>query len=337
MFHLFGGSQTGALSRFFQFGGYAVDLFFVLSGFILNWVYLAKTPLNWTAYFKARAARILPLYYLTTCLFLPLTLQALGKNELPYGAKEFPWIVVLNLLGVSGLVDGPFTTINGPAWSISVECFCYVMLFPALYFAATIYESSRHRGLLLGCFVGCALAVWLGFYHLLPLNVLGRSWSGDYLRRGVLGFSTGFVLCAVYKKLPDRWLSQPLINVAVAGHLAIFLLVILGVLSKHWVLLAIPTLVFLSATDRGFILRPLKMRIFQWLGERSYSIYLWHLILMELFLGRISRVLPVPVGDVIYCLLVLVVAELSYRFFECPCREYFRKFSFAPANAAAPA
>ena len=59
--------EKNAFHYFFSFGVYSVDLFFILSGFILNWVYGGKrAQINWPSYLWARAARILPLYYLVS-------------------------------------------------------------------------------------------------------------------------------------------------------------------------------------------------------------------------------------------------------------------------------
>src|SRR5580698_8586607 len=76
-YHLFGGEKgavhPNAFTKLFQWGGYSVDLFFLLSGFILNWVYLSgPRPLDWRSYLMARVARILPLYYLTMLMFTPV-------------------------------------------------------------------------------------------------------------------------------------------------------------------------------------------------------------------------------------------------------------------------
>jgi peptidoglycan/LPS O-acetylase OafA/YrhL len=68
LFHLLwagGDLRANKFCQWFQWGGYSVDLFFILSGFILNWVYLSSAAaMNWETYLKARVARILPLYLL---------------------------------------------------------------------------------------------------------------------------------------------------------------------------------------------------------------------------------------------------------------------------------
>jgi peptidoglycan/LPS O-acetylase OafA/YrhL len=119
--------------RLFHWHGEAVDLFFILSGFILNWVYLSsEAPLNWASYIRARVARIIPLYYLTAALFLPVPLYSILKHGFAYVGLDYPRTLLLNAFMISGIIDGFHHTINAPAWSISVEFFCYLALFPPL-------------------------------------------------------------------------------------------------------------------------------------------------------------------------------------------------------------
>jgi len=93
----------------------------------------------------------------------------------------------------------------------------------------------------------------------------------------------------------------------------------------YMVLWTLPCIVFFSATDLGLGARLLKTKPFQWLGERSYSIYLWHL----LFLGPYTHFLQshlTPLGfGLVVMVLVLAASEISYHYYECPLREYIRK------------
>ena len=138
VFHLLGYdtsdfSTKNALAQFFQWGRHSVDLFFILSGFILNWVYLSNTAkLNWSSYLRARVARILPLYYLTTALFIPIIIYSFLKYGYAYVGEGIKIKLVLNTLLVSGILSGAEGTINFPAWSIGVEFFCYLAVFPLL-------------------------------------------------------------------------------------------------------------------------------------------------------------------------------------------------------------
>ena len=82
--------------RFFEWRTYAVDLFFVLSGFILYWVYFNKNvAINWRSYLSARVARIFPIYYLTS--FFMLTV--LSYSYFKYGCKYIGSGFINNFFG----------------------------------------------------------------------------------------------------------------------------------------------------------------------------------------------------------------------------------------------
>ena len=321
--------QNNAFFQIFHWGGYAVDLFFILSGFILNWVYLSKPTVNWASYLRSRAARILPLYFLTTLLYLPVPIYSMIKHGLVYVGKDYPKVLFLNLFLISGIVGGFKSTINIPAWSISVEYFCYLLVFPLLYLSKNFYEK-KSRGLILLVLAACfSTFACISLYGQAPINILGFMWDGTWLWRGVFGFSTGFLLCSIYKRIPVHKITNWMVNSIFMAAFAVFICVLLRIFTNRSLLIALPPLVFFSATDRGFFAKFLETRLLQWLGERSYSIYLWHMFVKGYSFDRLLPHLPIVLNDIVYSFLVLVVAEISYRFFECPCREYIRKTSFS--------
>jgi len=320
--------------RLFHWHGEAVDLFFILSGFILNWVYLSsEAPLNWASYIRARVARIMPLYYLTAALFLPVPLFSILKHGLAYVGLDYPRTVVLNAFMISGIIDGFHHTINGPAWSISVEFFCYLALFPLLLCLNRFILKGRYgllaSLLLVGFFTICLVQCGSGD-KAIPIKISQWQWNGSWLGRGIFGFSAGFFLCAIYR-MSARWQpSIPAINLMFFVAVGVFFLTRYAYLPGDLLLYVLPLLVYCTAFDLGAGSDILKMKPFQWLGERSYSIYLWHMPILafQVFLFSLTRkVMPTGPWDcALLVIFVLVISELSYRYFEVPCREYIRRF-----------
>jgi len=115
--------------------GFAVQLFFVISGFIM--VYSTE-PLFGTSngslvFLKHRLVRIVPLYWIVTSVYLALTLLV------PEFAKEYPvsFVVASYLFIPAARPDGVIEPIVGQGWSLNYEMFFY------LIFAATVFSSRR--------------------------------------------------------------------------------------------------------------------------------------------------------------------------------------------------
>lgn len=320
-----------------HWAGYAVDLFFVLSGFILNWVYLSHAgSLHWPSYFWARVARIIPLYYLTTLVFLPIPLYSLWRHGTSYVGDAYPAVLLSNFLMVSGILDGFHHTINIPAWSIGVEFFCYVSLFPLLVLAEGFLARKRY-----GVAVSMVLVLVLSHrlalcYQMTPIAIYHWSWDSSWLARGLCGFSLGFFLCFLYRTSAGWKPRVGLINLMLLASLGMFILTLGGYVPFHLLLYAFPVLVFFSAFDRGMAAVILKLSTFQWLGERSFSIYLWHMPVLTFFrslcvpyCSRYFNVSAVPgfVKLATVTGVVLAVSEISYRYFESPCRKQIRRLS----------
>lgn len=286
-------------------GGTFVDLFFVLSGFVLTHA-CADTPAK--AFAVNRFARLYPLHLATLILagaLLWVGGALYGGLPLDYGTAQ----IVTNLLLVqAAVVDFNF---NAASWSISVEAMCYVL------FALTI----RSRMSLWWCAAFIAMGL-SGLFN-------------DWISRGLVGF---FVGAALYRAAPrlarvPAWLlvlpalpglvliEQAWTNVRV-DYLASSLVV------WPWVLLA---------AMRGTLRLALRTAPLQWLGERSYGIYMLHTpVHLTMLLLNGGQFFAPALWPVAFCTAItatLVAADLSYRFLETPARRSLRRW----ARPAAPA
>ena len=124
----------------FSFGHYAVDLFIVLSGFCLMLPVVKNNGRLRTGalqFFKKRARRILPPYYLAMAASLVLIFAIIGQKtgthwdeSIPVGGKD----IFTHLFLIQDLFHDTSSTINHAFWSISVEWRIY-FLFPLLVLA----------------------------------------------------------------------------------------------------------------------------------------------------------------------------------------------------------
>ena len=313
-----------ASAQFFRFGDYAVDLFFILSGFVLSWVYLpGGTMSSWPSYWRARVGRIIPLYYLTTILMV-LPLISWLKHGLVHGDEALVVKLLLNTLLLAGIFGDWHLSFNGPAWSISVEFFCYLCIFPLLVWCQR-FLNTRNHGLKV-CILSVCLISGLDAvcYSMPPIPVYMWHWDGSHLFRGILGFSAGFILCHVYRKSLGLNLQTRSINRILPVLAVLFLLIQFDVLPVYLTLCFLPLVVFVTAFDRGRVADILKKEPFQWLGERSYSVYLWHWPCMMGMHAVLHSHVPAVIYYVAVIAVVLGISELSYRYFECPLRDFIK-------------
>ncbi len=116
-------------------GWLGVDLFFILSGFVISYVHQKdfKERLSLNTYKRfmiLRFARVYPVHIVTTLLLVPIYLAA--NSLFAYSSnldafslqKLFHAITLTNGVGISNSVGW-----NAPSWSVSAECFVY-LLFP---------------------------------------------------------------------------------------------------------------------------------------------------------------------------------------------------------------
>jgi peptidoglycan/LPS O-acetylase OafA/YrhL len=300
----------------------SVDLFFLLSGFIMAHVYGRLLASNWRAhwmhYGRARFARIYPLFAVTTLAMLASV--ALFHMPLPlvsFSGRSLALQPVLLQQWASGL------SWNYPSWSISSEAECYV----AFIFSAGVLLAGRHPRLIAACCAGAVAA--LSVVNDGSLNCFVGPLA---LLRALAEFSLGVLLYRAHSdsgKFSRKWIIVaviPLVTLAKITHLDFFMVGAFGCLIYYGV----------SATDA--VGRFLNSRPLIALGNWSYGIYLWqapmHYAVMASFaavgypissLGQLgARLLVLATG-----VLVVGVSALSYPYFEMPLRRFINRFHWA--------
>lgn len=320
---------------FFSWGNHAVLLFFILSGFILNWVYIRDgRPVYWRGYLTARIARVVPLYYLTLIPFLtPLSFYSLWGHPPDILTGSTLKTLLANFTMVSGIVFGWRRTLNSPSWSIGIEFFCYLIVFPLLVILAR-FLSGKKFGIPGSLLLVALLTYWLVTYRVAPIPFGTWHWDSHYLARGILGFLDGFFLCTLFRSLGSWRPRAYLIDSVLLGSLVVFVMARIGSVPAWYLLYTFPGVVLLLAYDQGWFARILRCSGFLWLGDRSYSIYLWHISLIgwsAAVIDALQRRFPHLhdrygiINLLILTFVVLAFSDLSYRYFEIPCRDFVRR------------
>lgn len=293
-------------------GYLAVDLFFVLSGFVIGLSYadrlrdggLAGAP----AFLIRRVARIWPLHLamLGFAAALALLLALTGRDTSDYPWHELPF----HLLLVQNWWTTPDLSWNEPAWSISCELAAY-LVFPLFVLAVDWRRPSVWA--LVAAIAGLALAL-----HALFAG-LGHARLGDAIPllgvpRCLLAFAIGTATCALWQRRCAPWVA-----VAVAAALALA-----WSLGAPETLVVVPLWAALILTLASAKVRPLEGRWIHLLGELSYATYLSHFLLFRLFkLLFVSDASDMPLWQAgVFMVLLVPISAALYFWWERPAQRW---------------
>ena len=308
----------GLLSLFYNEGSRAVQLFFVLSGFIFFSQYLRTIQtksVGFLEYSMLRISRLYPLYVMTLLVVAIgqwIALHATGSyivypcNSL---IRFFPSLFFVSEWFPQRYVCS--VAFNGPGWSLSVEIFLYVAFFLFARFLAPF------RPLPLAIATVLAVGLGLVFYTFDLYHLMGEP---------LLCFFAGGAVYLIWAKLHAGSRIAGVLLAMVMGIAAIMCTLIFGL--KPLVLdgLAFPAIVLLLAVvQTGQQGRALKI-----IGDITYPVYLLHFpIQLYVMLGlrltgfRLDFYSPV-VWFGFFGTLVLISA-VSYEYFERPAQRYLRR------------
>ena len=352
MLHFGNAVTTGWPSPFrrvFAGGFIGVDLFFVLSGFILSWNYLDTTgALNCTRaeFWRARAARILPLYYASLMLALPLfLLLQFQQGNTPESIRSALITAASTLSLIQAWVKPSSNPWNNPAWSLSVEVALY-LAFPLL--AAWIWRKSLRRVFQITALTyGATILFALLFFALHghpsewkwePITdaSIWIPWLGCnplvHFHELLLGALAYLVLRAEQTGARKEWISGPQ-AVWISSAAVILLLIWRGPIPFMAVLVGIYSplfalLIYGLAKQQGLAAKILSTRTFVFLGEISFALYLTHLTVwqnMEGFNMEHNYIKQGSALNFLICVVLsLAIATLLYKFIEVPYRKTLR-------------
>lgn len=328
-----GERDLGWVQHLVEKGWLGVDLFFVLSGFVISYVYAeAMQRPSWpqtVRFWKLRLARIYPAHLVTTLAFVPLVFGAailLGQEPPPDRYTPLRLLYALTLTNGFGIPGSEGW--NLPSWSVSSEWFAY-LCFPA----ATLVLGRRRPLLsnLLGAAAVLAAMVALAF----ALNggtSFTLEWSWTLTRVGG-EFCIGALLFGVYRDTRDGVGFDLLATGSAATILALSLAGVGPI--WDWALVAgFGGLVLGCARAAGPVARLFARRRLVWLGEISYSIYLVHSLVI-IVVGQLARRIWATATEVstlqyvavfaAYVALSLAAGHLLFHLVEQPARSWLRK------------
>jgi peptidoglycan/LPS O-acetylase OafA/YrhL len=336
-------------------GWSGVDLFFVLSGFLIGGILLGSrnSPNYFRTFYLRRVHRIIPVYYSWILLYVVLVSISVYSSLKPVimtppGIVLAPQdlaVIPKYLLFLQNIFYGPrlfewqwFIV----TWSLAVEEQFYLIAPPLIRWV------SQRTLMVILCFTVVAAPVlrYVSFVYFpkldhfsqfampcradaLSLGILAAiAWRSNVVRSflqrnpGILQRATVYLAVCIIALL--WWLVRPPNVVTVtAGY---------SVLAFFYVSLL---LLVLSQTD-SFVARCMRMSLLRRLGGISYCVYIIHLTINELghrFLMHQEPDLSHWQGILITCtalVLTLTIASLSWKFFEKPLIRRGHRFAYDP-------
>ncbi|GBE68101.1 acyltransferase [Mycobacterium sp. MFM001] len=345
---------SDALAPVLNCGAQGVDLFFILSGFVLTWNYLDRMGWSWSTratlhFLWLRLARVWPVYLVTLHLAAAWWIFTLHVGHVPsedisrLTAVSYVRQVLLVQLWFQPYFDG--SSWDGPAWSISAEWLAYLLFGALVLVIFRMAHATRARSLVFLAFGASLPPVFL----LLASGQFYTPWS--WLPRIVMQFTAGALVAAAVMRLrlTDRarrgagYVSL-LLTATIVGLLYLLdAFPIPGVIDSDGLVdvLFVP-LVMTLAMGTGSLPRLLSLRAMVFGGEISFCLYMVHELVhtawiwaarqFELTLQGFGGKLMV-VG---LLAIATVIAIVLFHFVEEPARRWMRRMVDVGAPGAEP-
>ncbi|WP_347987036.1 acyltransferase [Methylomonas sp. AM2-LC] len=322
-----------------------VDLFFVLSGFVIYTAYAEKlTSLKEVFRFQfLRFGRLYPVHLIFLFFFLAVEIIKYVL-QVKYGVSapnnqaftDSGWQAFFeNLLLIQVLsFDGNQLSFNGPSWSISVEFYMY-LLFGFIV---------RYLGKL-KIFIFALIPI-ISILVLANLSVDNtQHLSYVFIFRCLAGFSIG--CCTAYAaNILNYKISSVYVTLTVACMLIFYVFKGDGAENGVLFFLLCSLLIFsIVSSEEGVIKRILRLNILTWFGTISYTLYMSHMAMIWIVNQFLRFVLKKPenvingfstpdlsvneslIAAIVLILMVLIVSHLTYSFVEHPLRMKSRKIA----------
>lgn len=315
----------------YQLGYVGVGFFYLLSGFILTYVYYTKLASGSASAIKkfyiARIAKIYPTHLLTMIASIPLFIGTVKALFPEHTKMHFAELLGVNLTLLQSYVSSNMVnfSFNGVAWSISVEMFFYA-LFPILVYLLGRYASKLSVGRL----ILMAVLVWISLCIVVaPVHAVIDDWR-LYIFPPVRlpEFIIGIILGLIYIKPQDK-VSNSTYSRRRGTAYEVLSLGALGVgiglsplmpQSLHfaaWLVPFLAVVIYVFSQQRGYISQFLGHKLLVYLGEISFSFYMLHqLVIRYVGLFGLARTSAI----VISLLVSVTLSAVVYRFYEEPMR-----------------
>lgn len=279
-FYAHGGQPWLLSSGIANLGAAGVDIFFVISGFIMY--HTTRPRANGRAdakeFLKRRAIRILPTYWFWTTVALVAWLTHLGYSSHAFSGE----FISLSYFLIPSVNEGQWSVLLSPGWTLTYEAYFYLL------FALGIAFLPYRR---LASYTVAAIALLWGLAHVAPLSARFAHISGDAL---VFEFTYGVLIAHGLALWRERMGSGAIQTVGLAliaaGVIGFAVSIVAAAVAVEYRALVwgLPAAALVAGAALARLPTLYSSRSLLLIGDASYSIYLSHQFPMML-LARCLR------------------------------------------------
>ena len=324
----------------FKSGFLGVTVFFVLSGYLITGILISEVEEEGTIDLKnfwlRRIRRLVPAV-MSMAVVIIFVSAVVNRVIFTKGCKDFlasvlgfnNWWQIFNKVSYfeAAGVPSPFTH----CWSLAIETQFY-LIYPLILLGIYKLVKSREEGRAKRGLLFAGVTLLLAMISVILMIVLfdpqqdaSRVYYGTDTRAFSLLFGALLAILWDYRMVPRR-LSASVNMVLGSVSFAVLLVMTIAIngSSNFWyrggqfVGTILTVLVIYTVLGRKtWLSRFLSNPVLKWIGDRSYSIYLWHYPIILLISKGIKASWWITLIEIV---LSVVLAELSYRFIETPIR-----------------
>lgn len=319
-------SVSGPLRYIISHGYLAVDLFFLLSGFVIFLSYHATLTNNFPRsigkFYWNRFSRIYPLHLVMLGGYLMLFGAFIFLSRSGSAPDTYTWTSFIQSLFLVHMWVGGDLAWNVPSWSISSEWFVY-LFFPLMAFSLRKLRGGIAAHLLTIVLVAALLHL---IYSLGGLHSLGSDIPRMALVRTMLEFLMGVFIGSLF--VNHKAFLEKYCTAALAGFVALCILYIATPIPDYSLIpVAFALLIAYLSVTSSWIRAALSMPPLVYLGEISYSTYMVHYLVYDVlkagFVSDTNQIIQVYLW--LSFIAVFVLSVLLHHVIDSPSQKYFRR------------
>jgi peptidoglycan/LPS O-acetylase OafA/YrhL len=324
-------------------GGYGgVDIFFVLSGFLITTLLIKEIDttngLDFRAFYARRALRLFPALAVVI-VFAVLAAATFAPTDVRHPTfAGLPWVIFYVGNWDVALVSRTSLGLLAHTWSLAIEEQFYV-LWPVIFLLFFARIRNRRR-------IGQGLLALAGIDVLYQFAMRYHGWSNARLGNGLDTHCDGLLIgCGIAFLLVSRNADAAAgrwTRVGGIGGVCVLAITIMTASPSHFYVTTAGITLASAATGAvlwSMLISPIRLfdlvlssRPAVWVGKRSYGLYLWHYPILLALNPFASTGVRRYEADLVVVLLSLVATIASYRFVEQPFLRLKTRFEHVELN-----